>query len=180
MKSLFRCSSFQSRKDRNLQDLSLIGTKNYRIQPLHSKMSASILSLVLLFLTLVNAGPSQLRRRNASVLRLELINAKTGQKHSDLFYGQYVNVSSIDNLTGPEFNIKAVTEGPVDFVRFGYNDNRRYKIEGTEPYAFCGNRRTTFFNCTILGYGTHFVTAQAITNRTPGQLYTVTFTIAEI
>ncbi len=143
-------------------------------------MNASILSLVLLFLTLVNAGPSQLRRRNASVLRLELINALTGKKHSDLFYGQYVNVSSIRNLTGPEFNINAVVDGPVDFVRFGYNDIGRYKIEGSKPYAFCGNMRTTFFNCTVLGYGTHYVTAQAITNRTPGKLYSVTFTIAEI
>jgi hypothetical protein len=126
-------------------------------------------------------NPSQLRRRNVVVTRLELINAKTDKKISDLFYGQYVNVSSISGLSGPEFNINAVVDGPVDFVRFGYNDNLRYKSEGAAPYAFCGNRGARdFFNCTVLGYGTHFVTAQAITNRTPGPLVQVTFTIAPI
>lgn len=150
--------------------------------------TASILSLVLLFLALVQTGcslddtskPSQLRRRNAVVARLELINAKTDQKISDLFYGQYINVSSIDTLTGPEFNINAVIDGPVDFVRFGYNNNLKYRSEGTAPYAFCGNKGGNFFNCTALGYGTHFVTAQAITNRTPGKRVQVTFTIAPI
>ena len=150
--------------------------------------TTSILSLVLLFLALVQPGyclddsrsPSQLRRRNAVVTRLELINAKTDKKISDLFFGQYVNVSSIAGLTGPEFNINAVIDGPVDFVRFGYNENLRYKTEGKAPYAFCGNTGRNFFNCTVLGYGTHFVTAQAITNRTPGKLVQVTFTIAPI
>ena len=147
----------------------------------------SIISLALLLLMLVRTGsslddtsnPSQLRRRNVVVTRLELINAKTDKKISDLFYGQYVNVSSISGLTGPEFNINAVVNGPVDFVRFGYNNNLRYKSEGSAPYAFCGNMGArNFFNCTVLGYGTHFVTAQAITNSTAGPLVRVTFTIA--
>ena len=128
-----------------------------------------------------NRRSSQLRRRDVVVTRLELINAKTDKKISDLFFGQYVNVSSIVGLTGPEFNINAVVDGSVDFVRFGYNSNLRYKSEGSAPYAFCGNTgRRNFLNCTVLGYGTHFVTAQAITNRTPGPLVQVTFTIAPI
>jgi hypothetical protein len=151
---------------------------------------ASILFVALLFLTLIQTGsslednqrnPKQLRRRNVVVTRLELINAKTDTKISDLFFGQYVNVSRISGLTGPEFNINAVVDGPVDFVRFGYNANLRYKNEGAAPYAFCGNTgRRNFLNCTVLGYGTHFVTAQAISNRTPGPLIQVTFTIAPI
>ena len=151
--------------------------------------TTSFLSLVLLFLASVQTGYSlddtrsslQLRRRNAVVTRLELINTKTDKKISDLFFGQYVNVSSIAGLTGPEFNINAIVDGPVDFVRFGYNNNLKYRSEGTAPYAFCGNMgRSNFLNCTVLGYGTHFVTAQAITNRTPGPLVQVTFTIAPL
>jgi hypothetical protein len=151
--------------------------------------TTSILYLLLVFLTLIQTGyglddtknSSQLRRRNAAVTRLELINAKTDKKISDLFFGQYVNVSSITGLTGPEFNINAVVDGSVDFVRFGYNNNLRYNSEGAVPYAFCGNTgRRNFLNCSVLGYGTHFVTAQAIANMTPGPLVQVTFTIAPI
>jgi hypothetical protein len=126
---------------------------------------------------------SSLRRRAASpvtVTQLELINAKTDKKISDLFYGQYVNVSSIAGLTQPNFNINAVVSGPVDFVRFGYNNNPKFRSEGATPYAFCGNMGRNYYTCTNLGYGTHYVTAQAISNRTPGPLITVTFTIARI
>jgi hypothetical protein len=121
----------------------------------------------------------QLDRQASIVTKLELINAKTDKKVSDLFYGKYINVSSIKGMTFPDFNINAVVSGPVDFIRFGYNQNKRYHSEGSAPYAFCGNVGMKNFNsCSELGYGSHYVTATPITNRTAGPTVAVTFTIA--
>lgn len=120
----------------------------------------------------------QIQPPKTTITRLELINAKTDEKITDLIYGQYINVSSITGLTGPDFNINAVVSGPVDVVRFGYNQNAKFRSEATAPYAFCGDKRSDFFSCAELGYGTHYVTATPITNRTRGRLISVTFTIA--
>lgn len=153
---------------------------------------------ILLLLVVWNpvGGTASLRQRQdkerkppyagGTVSKLVLINAQSDRPIADLFYGQYTNVSQV----APEFlssgvvafNVEAVVAGgAVDFVRFGYNNNPRLHSEGAVPYALCGNQGpTNFRSCagSVLGYGTYYVTATPITNRTPGPVVTATFTIA--
>jgi hypothetical protein len=158
-------------------------------------IAARCLSILLLLWVWTSrpVGSSSLRQRKVAqrkppyaggtVTKLVLINAKTDRKVADLFYGQYTNVSQVapEFLSSGvlEFNVEAVVAGAVDFVRFGYGDNTRFHSEGAAPYALCGNQGpTNFRSCPVLGYATHYVTATPITNRTPGPVLTVTFTIA--
>jgi hypothetical protein len=158
-------------------------------------IAARYISILLFLWKEHTVGSSSLRQREdkgrkppysgGTVTKLVLINAKTDRKVADLFYGQYTNVSQVapEFLTSGVvgFNVQAVVVGTVDFVRFGYGNDTRFHSEGAAPFALCGNQGPTDFRscvASVLGYGTHFVTATPITNSTPGPMMTVTFTIA--
>ena len=130
---------------------------------------------------------SVLRRRDTNaerdlqtsgvVTKLALINARTNTAIIDLSNGQVINVAALFGTGTPELNINAVVSGSVGRVRFGYNENPRFRSESAVPYAFCGDTQRKFNVCPQLGYGTHTVTATPITDGIHGSPVKVTFTI---
>jgi hypothetical protein len=118
-----------------------------------------------------------LQTASGNVTKLVLINARTNTAITDLSFGQVINVARLFGTGTPELNINAVVSGPVGSVRFGYNQNPRFQIEGATPYAFCGDTKRKFNACPQLGYGTHTVTATSITNGIKGSPIKVLFTI---
>jgi hypothetical protein len=113
------------------------------------------------------------------VTKLELINAKIDAKITDLVDGQIININNIFGSSSPELSVNAVVSGPVGSIRFGYNNTERFKSENALPYALCGDTAQKDFNaCSVLGYGTHTVSATPITNGIIGPTKKVTFTIS--
>ena len=116
--------------------------------------------------------------QSISIIRLELINAQNDTIVTDLFNGQVINMKNITALTGPNFNINAVTSaGSVSSVIFGYNGNPNIRKESSGPYAFCGNNGPDFYKCAQLTYGVHEVTATAYSSGIPGPTLSINFTI---
>jgi hypothetical protein len=94
-------------------------------------------------------------------------------------------VVSLDTLgiAAPDFNIRAVTNGTVKSVLFGYMTNPNFRVENAAPWAFCGNVGNVFPKCSELGLGVHTVTATPFSatgaTGTAGQLVSVTFQIVQ-
>jgi hypothetical protein len=124
---------------------------------------------------------SQRKLQLASIVALELMDANTDKKIVNLSNELVVDVSSIPGMSRPSFNINAVVSGPIQSVVFGFNANPTFRTETSALYAFCGNDGSDFPACTVLGYGTHNVSATPFTSvngtRTPGTkvTYRITF-----
>jgi hypothetical protein len=142
-------------------------------------MLTALLLTVLIFSRVdANGDKLSLRRRELSsrnlqkLTRLELYNAKTDKKISDLIDGQVIDIQSIAGLTSPSFNINAVVQGSVSSVTFGYNNT--FRTDRASPYAFCGDTASNFKICQELGYGSHTIT---VTTSPASTTTTITFRI---
>jgi hypothetical protein len=68
-------------------------------------------------------------------------------------------VISIAGLGG--LNIQATTAGAIGSVKFGFDGNPNFRVEGVAPYAFCGDSSGSYNTCSQLVAGFHTVTATA-------------------
>jgi hypothetical protein len=90
---------------------------------------------------------------------LDLIDSNTGKRITTLTSNQVIEVNQIPGMT-PSFNINATFVGTaVKSVAFGYGTTIKYRTDNTAPFSFCGNKGQVFFTCSLLGMGTHVVTA---------------------
>lgn len=135
-----------------------------------------------------NESNAVLRRRDTTdernlqttdgvVTKLVLINARTNTPITDLVNGQIIKFATLFGSSAPELNINAIVSGSISSVRFGFDNNPRFRNEAAAPYAFCGDTQRKFDVCPQLGYGTYTVTATPITNLVKGVPMKVTFTI---
>jgi hypothetical protein len=118
-----------------------------------------------------------------TVIQFRLINAnpdKNGQILVDkITNGSVINLSNFP--ANQDFNIEAVTSGPVGSVRFGYNDIASFRTESESPYAMCGDMKGIYNSCSELAVGSHTVTATPWSGEratgTSGKSASVSFTI---
>jgi Malectin domain len=114
-----------------------------------------------------------------SVIQFDLINAITDKSVTTLSNGQVIVVSSIPNMTSPNFNVEAKTSGTVGSVVFALNGVTVWTENGA-PWAFCGNSGSDFSYCSSLN-GTVTVSATPYSaangGGTKGTTVSVTFSI---
>ena len=113
--------------------------------------------------------------------KLILYNAYTDQPIFILSDGMVVNTAT---LNASSFNVVATTvDGTVGSIKFGYNGNDNKKMEGTAPYAFCGNSGADFYVCPCLVVGQHNLTVTTYAGKkltgTIGSVETLSFRIVD-
>ena len=156
--------------------------------PFIAAIIVAIVTWLFVGVSSINEVNAALRRRDNNeerylqappgvVTKLVLINARTNTAITDLSNGQIINVASLFGTGTPELNINAIVSGSVQSIRFGYNENPRFRSEAAPPFAFCGDTQRKFNVCPQLGYGTHTVTATPTTNGVKGSPVKVMFTI---
>jgi hypothetical protein len=136
---------------------------------------------VVLPTAMTDAGHRQLAAVQSQVTSLQLINAETDQVVVELEDTMVIALDAIPNMATPSFNINAtVSATDTRLVRYGYNGNPSYRTENTAPFAFCGNDKSNFYSCDLLGFGTHAVTVTPRNrNGKSGRSVSVTFTIVD-
>jgi hypothetical protein len=114
------------------------------------------------------------------VTNLELYNAITNQKITDLTNGKVIVVNDIPGMTTPSFNIRAVYSNKVigGSVVFGHNAVTKFTTDSKAPYSLCAEAK-----CAVLGLGNHTVTAtphaRCKGRGRAGQTLKVSFTIVQ-
>jgi hypothetical protein len=127
-------------------------------------------------------GQRALQVAGSAVTSLRLILATNDKDLGPLEDDQKIYLG--DFPAGSRFNIDALVSGSPRSVRFAYSGNSIYgRIEGSAPYAMCGNSGRDFTPCPdpVLALGSHTVTATpfSLSNAqgTAGTPRTVRFTI---
>jgi hypothetical protein len=91
---------------------------------------------------------------------LDLIDSNTEKRIVTLTNKQVIVVNQIPGMATPSFNINATIVGSgVKSVVFGYGSTTKYRTDNSAPFSFCGNNGPLYDTCTLLGLGTHVVTA---------------------
>jgi Leishmanolysin len=128
----------------------------------------------------VNAVPRGLQG-TVALTGLDLIDSLTEKRITTLTNNQVIVVDQIPGMTTPSFNINATFVGSaVKSVVFGYGATT-YRTDNFAPFSFCGNMGPLFNTCSLLGLGTHVVTATPYSFQGGGGIVgspvTVTFTV---
>lgn len=115
-----------------------------------------------------------------AVTSLSLINANTDTPfpgYGSILPGAVINLALLPTTN---INIRANISGGVGSVRFGYDGNSNFALEGTAPFAMFGDSNGNF-HVGSLSLGSHTITATpyASTNGTgtPGMVLTISFTV---
>lgn len=114
------------------------------------------------------------------VTRFILVDADTDTDLGELTDGAILDLATLPTRS---LNVLAETEPEiVGSVRFDFDDEKAYRIENGEPYAFAGNREENFHPW-VPSLGNHTLTATAYTGPsatgTAGPELTVQFTIID-
>ena len=119
---------------------------------------------------------------NHALMSFRLIDSGTNQPIMDLRNGTVVALAAL-GLSAPRFNVEAVVSnifGNTRSVKFEYNETI-YRTESVVPYAFCGDINGKFAHCSVLGLGSHTITAipfvQPRAAGTEGSPTSITFSI---
>jgi hypothetical protein len=112
---------------------------------------------------------------------LDLIDSVTEKRIMTLTNNQVIVVDQIPGMTTPSFNINATFVGTaVKSVVFGYGATT-FRTDNFAPFSFCGNTGPLYNTCSLLGLGTHVVTATPYSFQggagIVGSPATVTFTV---
>lgn len=91
-----------------------------------------------------------------SIDQFILVNAASNQDIMPLQDGSVVNLTAL----GTALNVRAVVNGAVGSVRFGWDGNANFQMENTAPYALAGDSNGNY-NSWTPGLGSHTLTATA-------------------
>jgi hypothetical protein len=88
---------------------------------------------------------------------LELIDSITGKKIVTLENGMTVKMSDLPSMSTPSFNVRAVVQGRGPASMKFELEGKFKKLEITDPFSLCGNKRGIYNKCLELGIGSHTI-----------------------
>jgi Malectin domain/Putative Ig domain/Secretion system C-terminal sorting domain len=112
------------------------------------------------------------------VTSLTLINSSIDVDFVTLFDGMVININDLPQ----SINIRADVNQPAGSVKFGWQGNPNYRVEGVAPYSLGGDNGGNY-NDMQIGLGSYTTTATPYTNGgasgTPGIPLNITFYVVE-